>query len=332
MNIALIAAASPQRERIFPPHLLDKLASLGALKVNPGGNDKDSVLATMQGADVVITSWGSPRMDAEYLDAAPDCKLILHAAGSVDPIVSDAVWARGIRVVCSSMAIGFGVAETALGLMISASKNFYQLNGYVHAGGWRETVEDTVVDLVDITVGIVGAGQVGRHLIKLLQPFEVDVVVSDPYITQEACDQLGVRRVSFEELLKVSDIVSIHAPSIPKTHHMFNKDTLALMKPTAGLINTARGSIINEQDLYTHMAAGKLRFACLDVTDPEPPVRNNPLRNLHNVILLPHIAGVVNNGLARIGRHAISELERFQKGEPCINEITQDMMFRVGKA
>ena len=305
---------------------------MGALKVNPGGNDKDSVLATMQGADVVITSWGSPRMDAEYLDAAPDCKLILHAAGSVDPIVSDAVWARGIRVACSSMAIGFGVAETALGLMISASKNFYQLNGYVHAGGWRETVEDTVVDLVDITVGIVGAGQVGRHLIKLLQPFEVDVVVSDPYITQEACDQLGVRRVSFEELLKVSDIVSIHAPSIPETHHMFNKDTLALMKPTAGLINTARGSIINEQDLYAHMAAGKLRFACLDVTDPEPPERNNPLRNLHNVILLPHIAGVVNNGLARIGRHAISELERFQKGEPCINEITQDMMFRVGKA
>lgn len=332
MKIALIAAAGPQRDRIFPAHLMEKLGAFGNLVTNPGGNDKDNVLATMQNADVVITSWGSPRLTAELLDAAPNCRLIVHAAGTVNPIVSDDVWSRGIRMVCSTSAIGFGVAETSLGLMISASKNFFQLNDFVHAGGWRETTETTVVDLVDITIGIVGAGQVGRHLITLLKPFDVDIVVSDPYITDETCQQLGVRRVSFEELLTVADIVSIHAPSIPETDNLFRKETLKRMKKTAGIINTARGSIINEQDLYEHMVNGNLRFACLDVTNPEPPARDNPLRNLHNVIFLPHIAGVVNNGLARIGRHVVRELELYRSGKPSTNEITQDMMFRVGKS
>lgn len=332
MKIALIAAAGAQRNRIFPPHLMERLGTYGALAVNEGGNDMESVVRTLKDADAVITSWGSPRLTAEYLDHAPGCRLILHAAGTVSPIVSDDVWARGIRVTCSSSAIGFGVAETSLGLMITASKNFYQLNDFVHAGGWRETTEATVVDLVDITIGIVGAGQVGRHLIKLLEPFDVDIVVYDPYITEETCRRMGVRKVSFEELLKLSDIVSIHAPSIPETDNLFRSETLCMMKPTAGLINTARGSIINEGDLYAHMAAGNLRFACLDVTNPEPPARDNPLRNLRNVVLLPHIAGVVNNGLARIGRHVLRELDRYRKGEAFTNEITQDMMFRVGKS
>ncbi len=332
MKLALIAAAGPQRDRIFPAHLMDKLAAFGDLVINPGTSERDNVLATMRDADILITSWGSPRLTEDYLNVAPNLKLIVHAAGTVNPIVSDAVWERRIRVVCSTSAIGFGVAETSLGLMITASKNFYQLNDFIHAGGWRETTEATVVDLVDITIGIVGAGQVGRHLIRLLEPFDVDIVVSDPYISEETCRALGVRRVSFEELLKVSDIVSIHAPSIPETDNLFNKDTLAKMKKSAGIINTARGSIINEQDLYNHMAAGNLRFACLDVTNPEPPARDNPLRNLQNVIFLPHIAGVVNNGLARIGRHVLRELARYQQGEPSTNEITQDMMFRVGKA
>lgn len=332
MKIALIAENNQQRERIFPPRLIQALGGFGELVINDADNSPAHVLPLMDGADVVITSWGSPQMTSEYLDRAPNLKLILHAAGTVQPYVSEAVWQRGVRVACSTSALGRGVAETTLALTIAASKNFFQLNNYVHAGGWRDAGVDKVVDMVDITIGVVGAGMVGKHYIRLLEPFETDVVVYDPYVSQELCEQMGAEKVSFEELLKRSDIVAICVPSVPETDHMFNRETLSLMKKGAGLVNTARGSVINEADLYAHMAAGNLRFACLDVTDPEPPAQDNPLRRLGNVILLPHIAGVVNNGLGRIGRHVVRELERYCQGEPLTNEITEEMMFRVGKS
>ncbi|HML46973.1 MAG TPA: hydroxyacid dehydrogenase [Clostridia bacterium] len=332
MKIALIAANNAQRARIFPPHLLEKLKAFGELSVNEGDSSPEAVKPVIKDADVVITSWGSPRMTEEYLSLAPNARLLLHAAGTVQPVVSEDVWKRGLRAICSSIAIGYGVAETALALAISASKNFYQLNDLIHAGGWKEAGMERVVDLVDITVGVLGAGMVGKHFIKLMKNFEPEIIVYDPYVDEETCKNLGVRKVSLEELLKQSDILSIHAPSIPETDNLINRETLALMKKDAGIINTARGSIVNEKDLYEHMAAGNLRFACLDVYNPEPPAIDNPLRRLSNVILLPHIAGVVNNGLARIGCHVIRELRRYENGEPSTNEIFEEMMFRVGKS
>lgn len=270
-------------------------------------------------------------MTAEYLDQAPNLKLILHAGGTVLPIVSDEVWKRNIRVMCAGTAIGKGVAETTLALMLSASRDFFRLNTLVHAGGWYEGVPLTVVDMVDMTIGIVGAGATGKHLIRLLSQYEVDVIVSDPYVSEETCRELGVHNVSLEELLRRSDIVSLHAPAIEQTRHMINAETLRLMKKDAGLINTSRGMLVDEAALYAHMAAGNLRFACLDVTDPEPPLFENPLRNLSNVIFLPHIAGTVNNGLARIGRHILKELDLWEQGQPALHEITEQMMFRIGQ-
>jgi len=332
MKIALIAANNEQRKKIFPPHLMEKLASHGELVVNQGQNTPEDIKPVMKDADIVITSWGCPHMTKEYLDMAPNLKVIFHAAGTVAPIVDDEVWRRGIRVICAGIAIGIGVAETTLGLMISASKDFYRLNDQIHAGCWREGVDQTVVDMVDITIGIIGAGVTGKHLIKLLSMYEVDVVVSDPYVSEETCRELGARKVELEELMRISDIVSLHAPSIPETYHMINADMLRLMKKDAGFINTSRGSLVDEQALYEHMAAGNLRFACLDVTDPEPPLFGNPLRKLSNVIFLPHIAGVVNNGLARMGRHILKEMDLYEQGKPAIHEITEEIMFRIGRS
>ncbi len=332
MKISVIAANNRQTQHIFPQHLRDKLATHGDLVINEGGHEPEVIKALMKDADIVITSWDTPRMTAEYLDCAPELKLILHAGGSVAPIVSDDVWQRGIRVICAGIAIARGVAETTLGLMISASKDFYRFNQQVHAGGWGEGMDRTVVDLVDITIGIIGAGMTGKLLIQLLKMYEVDIVVYDPYVTEETCREMGVRKVGFEELMRISDIVSLHASAIPETAHMINAETLKWMKKDAGFINTSRGMLVDEQALYEHMAAGNLRFACLDVTDPEPPKFDNPLRRLNNVIFLPHIAGVVNNGLARIGRHVIRELELYEQGEKAIHEITEEIMFRIGKA
>ena len=220
------------------------------------------------------------------------------------------------------------MAETALGFTISASKNFYNLNASLHNGGWEEG-KDAIGDLFDLTVGVISAGWAGAHYIELLQNFNVDVLLYDPFVSDERAAALGCKKASLEELLRASDIVSIHAPSIPETYHMFNEETIGMMKDDAVLINTARGSLIDEQALYAHMKAGKLKYACLDVTDPEPPAADNPLRTLPNCIMTPHLAGLANNGLKRIGAFVCDEIERFLKGEKLVAEVTEDMLARM---
>ena len=127
-------------------------------------------------------------------------------------------------------------------------------------------------------------------------------------------EELGATKVELNELMSESDVVTVHAPSIPATDNMINKDNLKLLKDGAILINTSRGSVINEADLIAELIKGRI-FACIDVTNPEPPLTNNELRYLDNVILTPHIAGTVSNGLKRIALHVCEELERFNRGE-----------------
>jgi phosphoglycerate dehydrogenase-like enzyme len=267
-------------------------------------------------------------MTADVLDAAPNLKLVMHAAGSVKPVVTDDLWERGIRVTASTKPLGIGVAECAVGFVISASKNFYNVNEDIHNGGWDERRHECR-ELFEENLGVIGAGFVGRHFIKLMSNFGVNISLYDPYISAERAAELGATKVELSELLSTSDIVSIHAPSIPETEHMINSDTLALMKKDAILINTARGSIIDEKALYEHMKAGNLRYACLDVFDPEPLLADNPLRTLKNVILTPHLAGLANNGKLRIGAHVCEEIERFINGEPLHCEVTKEMLSKM---
>ena len=142
----------------------------------------------------------------------------------------------------------------------------------------------------------------------------------DPYLSEEEASALGVSKVSLENLMSCSDIVSLHAPATEETKHMINKTNLRLMKDGAIFINTARGSIVNEQDLIKELETGRIT-ACLDVTDPEPPDINSPLRKLPNVVLTPHIAGAIANNRLRNGRYAIDELERFFRGEKILYEV-----------
>ncbi|HBL84895.1 MAG: hypothetical protein A2Y17_06655 [Clostridiales bacterium GWF2_38_85] len=324
-KIALIMSEG-MRPQVFSNKTIDRLREYGDVVFNYGSCSVDDIAAAIRGADIAVTSWGNISIDKPLLDLAPDLKLVAHAAGSVKPIVSDELFARGIRVVSSAAPLGIGVAETALGFTISASKNFFNLSKHTAAGGWNDNGYDQIRELYDLTIGVVGAGWAGSHYIKLIQNFGVDVLLYDPYISEEKAAALGAKKADLETLLKTSDIVSVHAPSIPATNHMFNKDTLALMKKDAILINTARGTLIDEAALYQFMKDGNLKYACLDVTDPEPPVKDNPLRTLSNVILTPHLAGLANNGKLRIGAHITDEIERFLKGQLLTTEVTQKML------
>ena len=327
MKIAVIAAKEKQ-DFLFSNRGWEMLNKLGEVVCNDGAADIENSKKFIKDADIAITSWGSTPLTAEILDEAPNLKLVLHAAGSVKPIVTEDIWARGIRVCASTKPLGIGVAETALGFAISASKNFYQLSDDIHNGGYDENL-GRVRELFELNVGVISAGFVGRHFIKLLSNFGVNILLYDPFVTEERAAELGCKKVELNELLSESDIVSIHAPSIPETDKMFNKETLALMKKDAVLINTARGSIVDEMALYNHMKAGNLKYACIDVYDPEPLLPDNPLRTLKNVILTPHIAGLATNGRFRIGVHAAEEIERFIKGEQLECEVTRAMLATI---
>ena len=292
------------------------LRTLGEISLYDRGDfeDKEYYMNFLKGANIIVTSWGSPAIDQDVLDICPDLELVCHAAGTPKPIITDALIAKNIPVTYSACALGEGVAETALGFAISGAKRFYWLNQDTHNGLWKQNAPKCV-DFYDITVGVISGGFVGRHFIKLLQNFNVDILLYDPTMTAEQVAALGATKAELEEMLAKSDVISVHAPSIPATAKMLNASNLHLIKDGALLINTSRGAVFDEPALIEELKKGRF-YACIDVTDPEPPALENELRSLNNVVLTPHVAGCITNGKLRIAKHVCEEIERHLNGQP----------------
>jgi phosphoglycerate dehydrogenase-like enzyme len=310
-------------DKIFKPHHIEQLKLLGEVVVNEqdGRPTEDQACRIIKGANVAITSWGCSALTSSILDHAPDLKLVLHAAGTVKPIVTPDLWQRGIRVSNATAALGKGVAETALGFTIVSLKDMWRLSRETSSGGWGSVTN--VREVYGITVGVVGAGRAGSHYIHLLRQFDVRIVLYDPFVSEEKAQEMGAHKVTLEELLTQSDVISIHLPSLPETYQMFNRERFAMMKDSCVLINTARGSVIDEEALVEELAKGRF-FACLDVTEPEPPPADHPFRHLPNVVLTPHIAGAVNNGMQRIAQAVIDDLKAYVNGRPLSGEVLEE--------
>lgn len=319
-KIAFLMAPSHQ-EKIFGEKYFAQMRPYGELCFydRPDFDDRAYVLDFVKGANYIITTWGSPRIEKDILDVCPDLAAVMHAAGTPKPVISDELIARNIRVTYSAIALGEGVAETALTMAISAIKGLFILPEHTAKGEWNEC-KRLARDFYDITIGIISGGFVGRHMIKLLQNFNVDVLLYDPFVSAEQAAEMGAVKAELNELLEKSDVISIHAPSIPATDNMLNASNLPLIKDGAVLINTARGSIIDEAALIEELKKNRF-FACIDVTNPEPPAEDNELRTLPNVRLTPHIAGAIANGQKRIAKHICEELVRCENGETMRTEL-----------
>lgn len=321
-KIALFVKA-PSIEKFFGEKYFASMRKWGevAFYDREDFEDKEYCVEFLRGANVIITSWGTPSIDKDMLDACPDLELVCHAGGTPKPILSDALIEKNIPVTFSAIALGEGVAETAVGFTIAACKGFFTLSRDTKNGLWKEHKNaDYVTDIYDITVGVISGGFVGRHYIKLMQNFNVDILLYDPTMTAEQVAALGATKAELNEMLSKADVISVHAPSIPATAKMLNASNLPLIKDGAVLINTSRGAIIDEPALIEELKKGRF-FACIDVTDPEPPVVENELRYLDNVVLTPHIAGAVTNGLKRVAKHVCEEMDRFYSGEPMRTKV-----------
>ncbi len=287
----------------------------------------DDLLRLLPAADACLTSWGVAQLDAEVIAAAPRLKAMAHMGSSVKRFVSDALWQRGIHVTTAAPALAEDVAITALGLMIVGMKRIWPLGQHVRHGGWRNTPWWPSRELRHKTVGVIGASHVGRHLIRLLQPFQVQILLADPFVSAEQAAALGAEKAELDDMLTRAHIVSLHAPDTPATRHMLNAGRLALLRDDALLINTARGTLIDEAALLAELSKGRF-FAFLDVTDPEPPSAGSPLRSLENVVVVPHLAGCIED-CSHMGEMAAEELRRFFAGEPPLYQITPEMFSRI---
>jgi phosphoglycerate dehydrogenase-like enzyme len=281
--------------------------------------------------DVLLTCWGCPEVTREVLALAPRLRLVAHAAGTVKACVSSAVFDRGIVVTSAAAAGAVPVAEFTVAAIVFAGKDVFRIRDEHRAA--RGTVRpNRVTDLSygnrERRIGVVGASHVGRLTIERLRPFGFEVAVYDPFLDDAGAAALGVRRSELDGLLAWADVVSLHAPILPETHHMIGRRELALMRDRTWLINTARGWLVDEVALEDELVSGRLN-ALIDTTTPEPLPPESPLYGLPNVVLTPHIAGSQGNELARMSALAITEIERFAAGESPLYPVTLADLNRV---
>ncbi|MFF3848908.1 hydroxyacid dehydrogenase [Streptomyces sp. NPDC002328] len=322
---------------LFPAPLQARLRRAAALDpalvvqdfrdlTGPAAADTAAALAD---AEVLITGWGCPHLGSEALAAAPRLRTVLHAAGSVRSLVGDALWDHGVTVSSAVTANAVPVAEYTLAMILLAGKD-----AFAHRERFRRThthpthAETAATGNVGRRVGVIGASRVGRCLLELLRPYDFEVLLHDPYVDAAEAAELGARPLSLEDLLRHSDIVSLHAPDIPETRHLLDRERLTLVRDGGVLINTSRGALVDHAALTDELVSGRLH-AILDVTEPEPLPADSPLYRLPNVFLTPHIAGSLGNELERLGRTVVEELERLASGRPLTHQVHRADLTRV---
>ncbi|MFF1252762.1 hydroxyacid dehydrogenase [Pseudarthrobacter sp. NPDC058329] len=310
-------------ERLFTPSVFQDLTTLVDLQpaLLTKANAEDYPL---QDIELIIGCWGCPRLDEEILDRMPRLKAVIYTAGSVKEFASDELFNRGITVTSGADTNALPVAEYTLAMILLSGKRVLELaRRYVDSRQYRPfEVEPARWGNHGLKVGVIGASRIGRRVIELLTPFDIDVVFYDPFVQHGILD---ARPASLKHLLETCDVVTLHAPEVPETFHMIDKDALSLMRDGATLINTARGSLVDTAALTAELESGRLH-AVIDVTDPDPLPEESPLFDAPNLVLTPHVAGSQGNELHRLGEAAYREVTRFIAGRPLLNQVKAEVL------
>lgn len=255
---------------------------------------RDWVLQAADNRDGILSLLTTP-IDQEVMDrAGPGLKVISNYAVGFDNIDVAEATRRGIPVGHTPDVLTDTTADFAFALLMAAARRVVEGDRYVRAGQWQTWGPTLLLgqDVAGATLGILGFGRIGRGMARRGSGFGMRTLFYDDYIADDdpAIAETGVEKVGLDHLLRESDFVSIHTPLTPETHHLINAEAFAKMKPTAIVINTARGPLIDAAALYTALSTGQILYAGLDVTDPEPIPPDSPLLELDNLVIAPHIA------------------------------------------
>ena len=283
------------------------------IEVAPGSAE---LRAALPGCDYLV-GLGDASMDDAFYAAAPRLKLVQLLSAGYDKCDIDSARRAGIPICNNGGANSVAVAEHTLMLMLATARQLVWQHTGVAAGRWRGNnwADNHLYELNGRTLGIIGLGTIGKKVARLGAAFGMDVIYYDiNRLVEDAEDALGVRFRLFNEVLRLSDFVSLHVPLLATTQHMIGADELAMMKPGAYLINTCRGPVVDEVALHAALAARQIAGAGLDVFDQEPPPSDNPLFGLDNVILTPHLAGPTYDNRFKRFRNAFDNIQRLERG------------------
>jgi len=262
------------------------------------GADRAQLLAAIAEADAVLIR-SATRIDAEALAAAGRLRVVARAGVGLDNVDVQAATQAGVMVVNAPTSNIVSAAELAIALLLAVARHVPQASAALRDGQWKRS-KYTGAELFEKTVGLVGLGRIGTLVAQRLSPFGVRLVAYDPYVSSARAGQLGVRLVSLEELLTDSDFISVHLPKTPETAGLIGDEQLRLVKPTARLINAARGGIVDEAALYSALKEGRLAGAGLDVYAREP-CTDSPLFDLDTVVAIPHLGASTDEAQERAG-------------------------------
>ncbi len=315
---------------VYTPSTCQKLKD--ALGIEKRVVTKDEILAspeTFRDTEFIFSTWGMNTFTVEEIKKyLPSLKAVFYGAGSVQFFAHEFLEA-GVRVFSAWGANAVPVAEYTVAQILLANKGFFL--------SCRRTVSPETRNLAqrysqampgnyDCTVGIIGAGMIGKLVIKMLSRYNIAVKVYDPYLPDALAQEMGVEKVSLEEIFSTCQTISNHVANLPQTVGMYDYKLFSLMKEDATFINTGRGAQVVEADLIRALEEKPNACAVLDVTLPEPPVSGSKLYSLPNVFLTPHIAGSSGNEVARMGEYMLDQYRKFTNGEKCEYEVSKKML------
>jgi phosphoglycerate dehydrogenase-like enzyme len=283
-----------------------------------------ALAADLAGVEVIFSTWGMPLLTSDQLDLLPNLKAVFYGAGSVQGFARPLL-ERGITVVSAWSANAVPVAEFVLAQILLSNKGYFRnMRACTSYDGYRAAPRGP--GNFGETVAILGAGQVGRHVICLLKPFNLKVVVADPFLTVDDAAALGVEKVSMEDAFARGHVVSNHIPNLPQTRQTVTGAHFQAMRTGATYINTGRGQTVNEPEMIAVLKARQDLTALLDVTDPEPPRSGAQLYGMPNVFLSTHIAGCIGDEVVRLADYMIEEFKAWRDGRPLRYAVTLKML------
>ncbi len=279
--------------------------------------------------EFIFSTWGMPTFTVEEIKTCfPSLGAIFYGAGTVKGFAKPFLEC-GVKVFSAWGANAVPVAEYTVAQIILANKGFYQSSrtyrskeahsaalSHFHASRGNYGAK----------IGIIGAGMIGKMVIRALKAYKLDVLVADPFLSDEAARELGAKKASLEEIFAECDVISNHVANLPETLGMMRYEHFSSMKKNATFINTGRGAQVVEADLVRAMREEPMRTAVLDVTVDEPPREDSELYALDNILLTPHIAGSAGDEVARMGEFMLEEYRRYARGERTLYEVTEKML------
>lgn len=286
--------------------------------------EEDDVIELCRRADAVLNTYA--RMTPRVMENLERCRVIVRFGIGYDNVAVDAATRRGIMVANTTDYCIDEVADQALAMLLACARGLFPAGRIARDGTWDLTKMPVLRRLRGQTLGLLGIGRIGTAVAARARGFGLRVAACDPHVDEAAAREAGAELADLDTLLRKSDYVSVHAPLMPGTEGMIDAGAFARMKPTAFLINVARGRIVNQADLVRALRQGDVAGAGLDVLEREPPVPGDPITTLDNVVLTPHSAWYSEEARAEMRRRAVGQVVSVLRGELPYSLINREVV------